>query len=145
MAYYLSEEAWETLGGNTHEAMWVDPKLKNNVAVVKNTIESNYRAWVQLKFTVTDQALIDLINYRESQYTVTPKGERNVFDPAIGRAIFYNGEQPRYKRGFTISSGAVNALAQWAREQQIWHRQRAMNPQGWASLALEVIGRGWIS
>lgn len=143
MVYYISEVAWRGLGGITQEERVDSEKpFATGVYDVIRNIEANYQAWTApgSHFRIGDEPLRQFVEDREAR-----KGGRYVYDGLLGRLVVYGDDYPRCRRVFHITNVAEEALAQWCEREKIWRRSRIPTQATLASIALEMIGRGWIT
>ena len=141
MVYYISDEAWSGLGGvKLEERIDSDKPFSTGAYDVKENIIKHYEEWLNLHFRIADDRLREFVENREAQ-----KGGRKVFDGTVGRLTTYSLDYPRWKRRFTLPPEVELALAQWTVREQVWRRSRTASTTLLCGIALEMIGRGWIT
>ncbi len=113
--YFLSQGAWDWLGGS-HNA--------------SAKVNAEYINWIKQKLVIRDQSLLELANKR---------GDRTV-DPIVWKACFGGRE----KHTMVLTQTAEEALAAWYVAQGgPRHLYKCTNTALTAS-AIELIARGWV-
>lgn len=127
--YWLSDDAWGQLVEWNHE------ERRGGVAAL---IDYRYREWVECKWVMKDEGLVELWRDRLAEGWGSP------LDPVMYQAV-YREWGLRRMRGLNLSERSALGLGLWAEREGIFRRsfERDIGVVGLCGLSLEMIGRGW--